>query len=135
MPACHAGDRRFESGRVRQNASPYAPSARPDGASFWAPHGILRPVKRLPAAILVTVVLAVAFAAGLAWNASRAGPEIARSSARPTPSSTAAAGRSPKPSTPLASPSPSAPGSASQPLVDAPLADVPIVPVAQFRTT
>src|SRR4051812_24629388 len=121
MPACHAGDRRFESGRVRQNASPYAPSARPDGASFWAPHGILRPVKRLPAAILVTVVLAVAFAAGLAWNASGAGREMARGSARPTPSPPAGAGRSPTPPTPLATPSPSAPGPASEPPVDAPL--------------
>ena len=34
MPACHAGDRRFESGRVRHSpASIHAPSARPDGAS------------------------------------------------------------------------------------------------------
>jgi hypothetical protein len=33
MPACHAGDRRFESGRVRhQIASIYAPFARPNGA-------------------------------------------------------------------------------------------------------
>ena len=35
MPACHAGDRRFESGRVRHHSAfPYAPSARPDGAFF-----------------------------------------------------------------------------------------------------
>ena len=70
MPACHAGDRRFESGRVRHHSAfPYAPSARPDGAFLcpaWhgrrgrsALHGpvrptsvTLRPVKGRPFPVL-----------------------------------------------------------------------------------
>ena len=36
MPACHAGDRRFESGRVRHRRFSQRPVPRPDGAFFMA---------------------------------------------------------------------------------------------------
>src|SRR5690349_18444851 len=116
MPACHAGDRRFESGRVRHPASPQRP-VRPPGRGVLYPRGKIATVRRLP---LVVVVVALAAAVGITLAGTASGP-----AGSPAPSPVA--GRS---SAPLVAggPTPSATP------VDAPLADVPIVPVAPSRS-
>src|SRR4051812_6441205 len=77
MPACHAGDRRFESGRVRHRASPSRPvrppgrgvllsakwrdAANPGPARSSQADGTIAPVKRVPLAVVAgALVLAVA---------------------------------------------------------------------------
>jgi Bacterial capsule synthesis protein PGA_cap len=94
-------------------------------------------VKRLPVALAVGLILAVAFGAGIAWNASRArseadGPRSSQGAV--APSGTIAPGSSPSGGLVGASGSPPA-GPAGSPPVATALSDVPIVPVAQFRTT
>src|SRR5690349_14539443 len=87
MPACHAGDRRFESGRVRHSTShlPHAPSARPDGAFFYLASAIngspddplaqFPPVKRLPlVTVLALLAVTVAISVGLAATSPGASP-------------------------------------------------------------
>jgi hypothetical protein len=87
-------------------------------------------VKRLPLVIAVgAVLLAVAISAispGAAAPGASAGPSASAVAARP----------SQLPSTPAASPAQEPTPSASPPApITGPLADVPIVPVAQYRTT
>jgi Bacterial capsule synthesis protein PGA_cap len=133
MPACHAGDRRFESGRVRHRSNlPNAPSARPDGAFFVPWHD--RRVRRLP---LLVVATALVVAVGITVAGTGSRPASSPSPGAASPAGSAGSGPvtgggSVQPSTPT--PSGSEPA-ASEPAPDAPLADVPIVPVAQFRTT
>jgi len=92
-------------------------------------------VKRLPL-VAAVAVLAVAFASGVVWNANRlraeGSPSVAAAGASQSPSPSAYPAVSPGQT---ASPSAPVPGPASQPPVATALADVPIVPVAQFRTT
>src|SRR5206468_8428792 len=147
MPACHAGDRRFESGRVRHRAHPSRP-VRPPGRGVFLPgsrsgSSSVRPstawhpsaVKRLPV-VAAVAVLAVALASGVVWNASRGRPDASSGVAvAPSQPSSASAGSPTVSQQPTWGPSPLAPGPASEPPVATMLADVPIVPVAQFRTT
>ena len=92
-------------------------------------------MKRLPL-VAAVAVLAVAFASGVVWNANRlraeGSPSVAAAGASQSPSPSAYPAVSPGQT---ASPSAPVPGPASQPPVATALADVPIVPVAQFRTT
>jgi hypothetical protein len=89
-------------------------------------------VKRLPVIVAVgAVVLAVAVV-GLGWGATPGpGASPAGSSAADRASASPVASRSSGPAASPANPTPST----SLPPVDSPLADVPIVPVAHYRTT
>ena len=92
-------------------------------------------MKRLPV-VAAVAVLAVALASGVVWNASRGRPDASSGVAvAPSQPSSASAGSPTVSQQPTWSPSPLAPGPASEPPVATMLADVPIVPVAQFRTT
>ena len=99
--------------------------------------GIIGPVKRGPVLVAAVALLLAAGVLGGAWSSmslsgSPAAPsDVASASGSPAPTSTVS-GRSPSPA-PSASSGPEP--SASLPPVDSPLADVPIVPVAQYRTT
>jgi hypothetical protein len=87
---------------------------------------------------LLTAIVVVALAAGLAGLGhlilDGPGPVVARLPSG-APDASAAAGSSTPGSQPGVTPSGGPASSASPPPVDSPLADVPIVPVAQFRTT
>jgi hypothetical protein len=99
--------------------------------------GIIGPVKRAPLLVVAVALLLAAGVLGGAWGA------ITSSGGPPAPSGVAGASRPPASTSPgsAASASPTASGSvepapsASLPPVDSPIADVPIVPVAQYRTT
>ncbi len=94
-------------------------------------------VKRLPVIVAVGALLAAiglsaaGFGAALTSSPSASPSAIARASEPASSAATASGG--PAPSTPAGSPG--ATPSASPTPVDSPLADVPIVPVAQYRTT
>ena len=152
MPACHAGDRRFESGRVRHLRIFLRP-VRPPGRGVLLPDprcgratlpALERPLsqsramKRLPL-LVVLGLLAVAIAvpderrdAGLQRGESRAVAPAPRRRApgssclRPRAAGPARRRRSPR-SSPTAAPTPAP--------TPAPLADVAVVPVVQFRAT
>src|SRR6185503_7241812 len=112
MPACHAGDRRFESGRVRHSS--HFPTPRPPARTgrssvrrradgrFRPVRGTsvtLRPVKRNPVPVVLGLVLAVLVAVlafgqlGLAGGstAASAGPTSIAAGATPEPRETPAA--------------------------------------------
>jgi hypothetical protein len=112
----------------------------PAGSARRAGHGIIGPVKRIPAAGVVAALLLVVGLLSSAWGTLTV--------SGPPPAASAIAAGSPAPSVEIPSGSPSGPAgslapvespgptaSPSLPPVDSPLADVPIVPVAQYRTT
>ena len=78
MPACHAGDRRFESGRVRQ----CSPGWEDVGITYWSGNGST--VVALAAVLIAVGRFVVGFAAGLGM--------FGHSSPSPTCSGTVAAG-------------------------------------------
>jgi poly-gamma-glutamate synthesis protein (capsule biosynthesis protein) len=97
-----------------------------------ATHGIIDAVKRLPVIVAVGVMVLAVAVVGLGWGAATppgaspgASSVVARAGASPLASRSSGPGSAP------ANPTPSA----SLPPVDSPLADVPIVPVATYRTT
>ena len=160
MPACHAGDRRFESGRVRHHSAfPYAPSARPDGAFFCPGPGVghtrrpsrarsrpirptsvtLRPVKGRPFPVvlgLLLVALVTVLAVGqlglVGGSSSATHGAVGRASAAEPPRHLAPAAPSSVPG-PTATPRRVAVDRARPPRAPGPIADVPIVPVTNFR--
>jgi hypothetical protein len=96
-------------------------------------------VKRLPVAVIVSALVLAVVALSGAWAAI----STPQSTPGPSTAATAAASLPPAIASPVAAGSPSAgpdgsvgpAPSASLPPVDSPLTDVPIVPVAQYRTT
>jgi hypothetical protein len=90
-------------------------------------------VKRLPLLVAFGVVALAIGVSALGWGAAptpSGSPSPSGLAAASAPATSAGPGSSPVTSGPPSSPAP-----ASLPPVDSPLADVPIVPVAQYRTT
>src|SRR5207247_4287360 len=146
MPACHAGDRRFESGRVRHHS--HFPTPRPPARtgrsstlsytedasnahrrSLWHNPAVNRRIGLAAAGLIVVALLAVGPLGLLGSSPGR--------SATPSPSSS----RVEQPSSAIASQgaggssSPSPTSTPAGPWPSAPLADVPVVPVTNFRAT
>src|SRR5688572_4774682 len=149
MPACHAGDRRFESGRVRQ-ASPYSATI-----GWRAEAGLSRPARRaergtrsinrvvgggLLVILVVTALVVVLVAPGLLSPTSPGptGTDSPPNVANATPSRSVGAQPSPdrprRTPVPLTEPSPAQP-SPSQPPVEVRPVDMPFVPVVGFWST
>ena len=104
-------------------------------------HGTIPPVKRLPLAVAVGALLVAVAGSALGWGAPSAAPSpsasagVALGNRSPAPASiepTASGPARPSDAGGSATPAPSPSASAAPAAV---LADVPIVPVAQFRTT
>ena len=130
MPACHAGDRRFESGRVRHPS--HFPTPRPPartGRSFVRPKALgsrpllrSRRVKRLPLLVvlglLALAVLVPVTGGRLGFGGRQSGPSGGSAGPRP-PRRTAAAGAVRRPSHRLAAggrpPVPDGPADAGAP--------------------
>src|SRR5262245_35326194 len=108
MPACHAGDRRFESGRVRHQRFPQRPVRPPGRGVLLRPTGTIAAVTRRPViVVLVLILLAIAIPV--------AGGELGFGAASsPSPSSGPLAGE--------ASASPTLPGSGGPTPVASPAA-------------
>src|SRR6266540_2475619 len=161
MPACHAGDRRFESGRVRHSLSSFrGPCSSGRGVGSGESRGaspfdsvchtarvkspgrsrqpqLLAQLRGRPSAVLIAVtsVIVVAVAVGvLLFGGSTSGlvggvgPSVSSSTSPAGASSSSA----PSTETELPLPSPSA---ASPSPTGGLLADVPIVPVTNYRST
>src|SRR5258705_6311330 len=105
MPACHAGDRRFESGRVRHSS--HAPTPRPPARTGRlsvrrSVRGIIGPVKRAPVLVGSVALLLAAGVLGGAWgaitsSAPTAGPSALADASRPPATAPPAAGESSSP--------------------------------------
>ncbi len=143
MPACHAGDRRFESGRVRHRPRRYTPRrvrgvliVRPI-AGRAAARATIRDVKR--ASILVVLALlagagVLACGDGLHGESPAAATSAAAASGAPitvVPGASEVPGSSAPGPVAAATPTPTV---SATPSPAAGLADVPIVPVVQFRS-
>src|SRR5215204_14819 len=152
MPACHAGDRRFESGRVRHLPLFLRP-VRPPGRGVLLPAARgeagpsagrrsrrcydSRTMKRLPL-LVVLALLALAIAlpmSGGMLGFGGASPGPTGIAARPT--SSAGAVGNPPPASTETPPQPSEPAATPDPTpvpeTPTPLADVAVVPVTHFR--
>src|SRR4029078_4647776 len=139
MPACHAGDRRFESGRVRHEASTSRPVRPPGRGVPYAAirrDGTIPPVKRaVPVAAALIVVAGAWTALATSGSPSRSPGTSANALAQSPPAATATS-TDRAPSGPAGAPPPAgSPGLSAAPPVPTTIATVPIVPVAQFRTT
>ena len=141
MPACHAGDRRFESGRVRHHRISLRP-VRPPGRGVLLSAGSIRAVKRGPL-LLVLGLLAIAIVLPIT------GGELGFGERQPRPRALPAAGPTARaiavdrdgapPRAPTASPTSAAASPSASPSAPAatpgPPEAVAIVPVTQYRTT
>src|SRR5450759_4416199 len=133
MPACHAGDRRFESGRVRHLSRRYPPR-RVRGvlilriAGRAAARATIRDVKR--ASILVVLAL-LAGAGVLACGDDLHGESPSGAPITVVPGASEVPGSSAPGPVAAATPTPTV---SATPSPAAGLADVPIVPVVQFRS-
>src|SRR6185436_19619119 len=128
MPACHAGDRRFESGRVRHHRISLRP-VRPPGRGVLLSAGSIRAVRRGP---LLVVIGLLAIAVVLPIT----GGELGFGSASASPSAPA--------TRPSVAPSPATGTDTSAGATASPSAtavapgtpeEIAIVPVTQYRST
>src|SRR5688572_28668009 len=137
MPACHAGDRRFESGRVRHHR--HLPTPRPpartgrSSASGRMPAMPRLPTTRLPLLVVVGL-LAFSVAVPMAGSELGFGGGLAPATSPSAPTGSLAGGPSQTPATAaptaVATPAPTA-----TPVPTTSTVQAAIVPVTQFRAT
>ena len=126
MPACHAGDRRFESGRVRHHRI-YLRPVRPPGRGVLLFAGSIRAVKRAPLLVvigLLAIAVALPITGGeIGFGSASASPSTGAAAATPGASASAipsdrdTSGPGPSASAPAVEPSasPSAPAGHARP--------------------